>query len=115
MHELSIAVSMVEGIIEEAESRGGLKVEVAHLKLGVLAGVDKDALEFCYEIACQETVLAGSRLIIETIPLLVYCDTCQTERTPESIYQIDCPRCHSPAQTIIRGRELELHSLEVAA
>jgi hydrogenase nickel incorporation protein HypA/HybF len=115
MHELSIAVSMVERIIEESEKRGGLRVEAVHLKLGVLSGVDKDALEFSYEIACEGTFLVGSRLVIETVPLLIYCDTCKTERTPDSIQQIDCPQCHTPAQRIIRGRELEVAALEVAA
>jgi hydrogenase nickel incorporation protein HypA/HybF len=115
MHELSIAVSMVERILEESESRGGLQVEAVHLKLGVLSGVDRDALAFSYEIACEGTILAGSRLVIDTVPLLIYCDQCQSERTPESIQQIYCPHCHAPSETILRGRELEVASLEVAA
>lgn len=115
MHELSIAVSMVERILEEAESRGGLHVEAVHLRLGALAGVDKDALLFSYGIACEDTALAGSRLLIETVPTLMYCDTCQAERTPASIYELACPLCHSPAQSLLQGRELEVVSLEVAA
>jgi hydrogenase nickel incorporation protein HypA/HybF len=115
MHELSIAVSMVEGIIEESESRGGLHVEAVHLKLGVLSGVDADALAFSYEIACEGTILAGSRLVIESVPLLIYCAQCQSERAPESIQQIYCPHCQSPSETILHGRELEVAALEVAA
>ena len=115
MHELSIAVSMVERILEECECRGGLQVEAVHLKLGALAGVDKDALAFSYEIACEGTCLVGSRLVIEAVPLLIYCDQCKTERSPSSIHQIDCPRCHTPTQTILHGRELEVSALEVAA
>ncbi len=115
MHELSIAVSMVDQILEEAESRGVLKVEAVHLRLGGLAGVDKDALLFSYEIACEGTVLAGSRLVIEEVPLLMYCDTCQAERTPPSVYELACPICHTPAQTVLSGRELEVAAFEVAA
>lgn len=115
MHELSIAVSMVERILEESESRGGLQVEAVHLKLGVLSGVDKDALAFSYEVACEGTLLAGSRLIIDTIPLLIYCETCEAECSPESIQHIACPLCDTPGLKIIRGRELEVSALEVAA
>ncbi len=115
MHELSIAVSMVERIIEESEGRGGLQVEAVHLRLGVLSGVDKDALAFSYEIACEGTFLVGSRLVIETVPLLIYCDICKMEHAPESIQQMDCPQCHSPSQKIIRGRELEVAALEITA
>jgi hydrogenase nickel incorporation protein HypA/HybF len=115
MHELSIALSMVERVIEEAESRGGVHVEAVHLKLGVLSGVDEAALAFSYEIACEGTPLAGSRLVIDTVPLLIYCERCAAERTPESKWEIACPDCRSPSQTILHGRELEVAALEIAA
>lgn len=115
MHELSIAVSMVERIIEESESRGGLQVEAVHLRLGVLSGVDKDALAFSYEIACEGTPLAGSKLVIDSVPLLIYCATCAAESSPESIQFIACPHCQTPSEQIIRGRELEVAALEIAA
>jgi hydrogenase nickel incorporation protein HypA/HybF len=114
MHELSIAVSMVGRILEECEKRGDPRVEAVYLRLGVLAGVDKDAVAFCYEIACEGTCLVGSRLVIETVPLLIYCEECNMEHTPESIYDIACPQCHGPAQKVLRGRELELAALEIA-
>jgi hydrogenase nickel incorporation protein HypA/HybF len=113
MHELSIAVSMVERILEESESRGGLRIEAVHLRLGALAGLDEAALRFSYEIACEGTPLAGSRLLIEPVPLLIYCETCRAERTPPSLYEFACPYCQSPGQTLLQGRELELTSLEV--
>ena len=115
MHELSIAISMIDQIIEESESRGGLDVEAVHLRLGDFSGVDKEALLFGYQIACEGTPLQGSRLLIETVPLVIYCATCQTNRTPPSVYQLSCPECQSPAQQIVSGREIEVDSLEVAA
>jgi len=115
MHELSIAIAMIDQIIEESESRGGLTVEVVHMRLGVFAGVDKDALLFSYELACAGTPLEGSRLQIETVPLLIHCPHCNQQRTPLSLYQICCPDCLVPAQEIITGREIQVASLEVAA
>jgi len=115
MHELSIAISMIDQIIEESESRGGLVVEVVHLKLGVFSGVDKDALLFSYELVCDGTPLQGSRLQIETIPLVIYCAACQANRVPPSLYQICCPECQTPGQQIVSGKEIEVASLEVAA
>ena len=52
MHELSIALSIVELAEEEAERRG-VQVNAVHLKLGALSGVVKDALLSCYEMACR--------------------------------------------------------------
>ena len=115
MHELSIAISMIDQIAEETESRGGLSVEAVHLKLGIFSGVDKEALLFAYELACEGSPLAGSRLVIESIPLVIYCDACQKDRTPPSVYELSCPECGTPGQRIVTGREIEVASLEVLA
>jgi hydrogenase nickel incorporation protein HypA/HybF len=115
MHELSIAISMIDQIVEESESRGGLAVEAVHLKLGIFSGVDKEALLFAYELACEGSPLQGSRLVIETIPLVIFCDACQKDRTPSSVYELSCPECGTPGQRIVTGREIEVASLEVAA
>ncbi|MGA3222641.1 MAG: hydrogenase maturation nickel metallochaperone HypA [Acidobacteriaceae bacterium] len=115
MHELSIAISMIDQITEESESRGGLDVEAVHMKLGIFSGVDKEALLFAYELACEGSPLQGSRLVIESIPLVIYCDACQKDRTPPSVYELSCPECGTPGQRIVTGREIEVASLEVVA
>lgn len=67
MHELSIALSMIDLASEEVDRRGGGRVTALHLKLGSLSGVVKEALTFSYEIACQGTPLEGSQLVIEEL------------------------------------------------
>ena len=115
MHELSIALSILDEIAEQTQARGLREVEVVHLKVGVFSGVDREALLFAWQLACEGTPLEAARLDIETIPLLIHCDTCGRERTPPSLYQLCCPECMTPAQTIVTGKELEVVSLEVAA
>jgi hydrogenase nickel incorporation protein HypA/HybF len=114
MHELSIAISMIDQILEESESRGGLDVEAVHLRLGTFSGVDKEALLFAYEMACEGSPLEGTRLVIESIPLVIYCESCDKERVPPSIYELSCPECGTPGQKIVTGREIEVASLEIA-
>jgi len=65
MHELSIAMSIVEIAAEEAQRQGRVRVEAVHLKLGPLAGVVKDALLFSWDLACDQSPIAGARLAIE--------------------------------------------------
>jgi hydrogenase nickel incorporation protein HypA/HybF len=67
MHELSVALSLVEIATEEGQRLGG-RVSAVHVKIGQLAGVARDALEFSYDIACQDTPLSGSRLVIAETP-----------------------------------------------
>ena len=67
MHELSIAMSIVEIASEEAQRQGSARVEAVHLKLGALSGVVKDALLFSWDLACEDTPIAGARLAIEEV------------------------------------------------
>ncbi|MEZ0335116.1 MAG: hydrogenase maturation nickel metallochaperone HypA, partial [Gemmatimonadales bacterium] len=76
MHELSIALSLVDLAQEEAERLGG-RVCALHLRIGALAGVVPEALLASYEMACAETPLEGSRLVIEDVPVVVYCPECR--------------------------------------
>lgn len=112
MHELSIALSIIEGAEEEAARHRG-KVVAVHLRLGPLSGVVKDALCFAYEVACRDTTLAGSRLQIEEVPVVVFCSQCQVEHMLESIQSFSCPVCGAPAPKVLQGRELELVALEL--
>ena len=113
MHELSIVMSMLEMATAEAQRRGGVQISAIHLKLGQLSGVVKEALLFSYEIACEGTPLAGSRLVIEEVPVVVYCSVCQAEQTLTSIQDFACPVCHTPTGDVVQGRELEVVALEI--
>jgi hydrogenase nickel incorporation protein HypA/HybF len=112
MHELSIAMSIVELAEEEAESRG-VKIEAVHLKLGALSGVVKDALLSCYEMACDQTPLQGSRLIVEDVPVIIFCPNCQAQRPLSSVQLFCCPECGTPSSEIVQGKELEVVALEI--
>jgi hydrogenase nickel incorporation protein HypA/HybF len=113
MHELSIAMSIIEGAAEEALRHGDVKVKAVHLKLGPLSGVVKDALLFSYELACEGTALEGSRLVIEEVPATVFCQNCEVERALTSIQRMRCPVCDAPAPQVAQGREIELVALEI--
>jgi hydrogenase nickel incorporation protein HypA/HybF len=112
MHELSIALCIIECAEEEAARYGG-KVTAVHLRLGQLSGVAKDALLFAYELACEATPLAGTKLLIEEVPVVIFCSQCVAERTLTSIQSLCCPVCSAPAPEVVQGRELELAALDL--
>src|SRR5499425_2087255 len=114
MHELSIALSIIEGATEEAQRHGRVKVNAVHLKLGPLSSVAKDALLFSYELACEGTILEGSRLVIEEVPATVFCPSCEIERALMSIQRMCCPVCGALTPQVAQGKEIELVALEVA-
>ena len=114
MHELSIALSIVDLAASEARDRGDVRVSAVHLKLGRLSGVVKDALLFSYELTCEGTALEGSRLVIEEIAPAAYCPTCEAERALDSIQYFCCSICGSLTSTLLRGNELEVVALEIS-
>jgi hydrogenase nickel incorporation protein HypA/HybF len=113
MHELSIALSMIEMAGEELRENGGTKVDAVHLKLGRLSGVVEDALLFSWEVACAGTSLEGSRLIIEDVPIVVRCENCREDKTLAAINRLVCPVCENPTPEILQGRELLVTALEI--
>ncbi len=112
MHELSIALGILDVATEEAERQGG-RVMAVHLKLGPLAGVVKEALLSAYDLAREGTPLARAALVIDEVPVVAYCTPCNAERTPASIQQLCCPVCGTPMPQVLRGRELEVFALEI--
>jgi hydrogenase nickel incorporation protein HypA/HybF len=105
-------MGIVDAALEEAQKRQ-VRVSAVHLRLGALSGVVKDALLFSYEIACQDTPLERSRLIIEDVPVIVFCPQCNAQRTLPSVQMFTCPECGMPTGSIIQGKELEVFALEV--
>lgn len=112
MHELSIAMSIVE-MAQEESARRQVQVRAVHLRLGPLSGVVKEALLSSYEMACFDTPLKDSRLVIEEVPIVVYCPQCQAERTLPSMQWFCCPQCATPTSEVVHGKELEVIALEV--
>lgn len=112
MHELSIALSMLDEIAEQVERHGGGRVETIHLRIGVLSGIDGQALRFAYEMAAEGTPFEGADLVIESVPLLVHCPHCLEDHRPQ-LHEVLCPRCVTVQQEIVEGRELEVRALEL--
>jgi hydrogenase nickel incorporation protein HypA/HybF len=113
MHELSIALSIVDGALQELERHQGAHAQAIHLRLGRLSGVDRDALLFSYEVACRETPLADSRLIIEDVDVSILCPSCGGERPIRSFPLLLCAECGGAGERVVRGEELEITGMEV--
>lgn len=112
MHELSIALSLVEIAGSAAAQAGVERVSALHVRVGALAGVVRESLEFSFEIAAADTPLAGARLEIEAVPVLLHCAICDADVAPPSLQQFRCPRCGTPSADVVQGRELNLVAIE---
>jgi len=115
MHELSIALSILDVAAEEAERQGGGRVAAIHLRLGPLAGVTKEALLSAFELARENSPLDGAALVIEDMPLVAHCPACAAPHKLASAQELCCPVCGTPTPDILGGRELEVFALEIVS
>jgi hydrogenase nickel incorporation protein HypA/HybF len=111
MHELSIALSLLDLAAEEGERRGG-RIVAVHLRLGPLAGVVKEALLSAYELAREGTPCASAALIVQDVPLTAWCPACAAACNPP-FPELCCPVCGTPTPDVRSGRELEVVALEI--
>jgi hydrogenase nickel incorporation protein HypA/HybF len=113
MHELSIAMSIIELVEEESAKHGGAQVTAVHIKLGELSGVVKEALLGSFELACEQTAFTNARLVVEDIPVRIFCRNCDSQRSIRSMQLFCCAECGTPSAEIVQGRELEVVALEI--
>lgn len=116
MHELSIAVHLVALASEQAADAGSDKVNKVYVKLGVLSGVVREALEFSFEVAAADTMLEGAALEIEDVPAVVFCPQCRDEKQLSDalpVFRACCPACGTPTPEIRQGQELEITAIRV--
>ena len=114
MHELSVAQRLVELVSDELAGEPSLRVRSVRLRLGPLSGVVAQALLFAFDAATSGTALEGSTLEIEQVTPAVFCPKCRKERELSNIQCVRCPVCHTPTPEVVRGRELEVLSVEVS-
>ena len=113
MHELSIAASIVEAVSESASAYPGSRVKEVRLRVGALASVVEDSLQFCWQLATDDTPLAGSVLVIRKLPVILHCAACGVDSEIDGVQSFRCPQCGQSSADLRQGRELEIESIEI--
>ncbi len=111
MHELSIALSIVNLAVQEAKNNGNSKLSELEVEVGELAGVDINGLDFSLGI-----ILKSSRMNVDhkihTISPLSRCNICKRDFKSTRKYT-SCPFCGSKDTRLTKGNELRLKSIIV--
>jgi hydrogenase nickel incorporation protein HypA/HybF len=113
MHELSLVSSIVDAVTESLAPYPGARVTSVRLRVGALAAVEEESLQFCYGLASENTPLAGSTLVVNIVPVGGYCSTCAKDVEIASLQNFRCPQCGGPVENTRQGRELEIESIEI--
>ena len=107
MHEVSVMRNLLDIVETAADREGAEKINVIHLRIGEMAGINYESLEFAFEILSKGTRAEGGRLEYDRVGLLGRCAGCSYEFCPEDLV-FRCPECGSGRVDIIAGREMEV-------
>ncbi len=99
--------NLLDIVSKTVENEGGEKATLIHLRVGELSGVNRDALNFAFEVLSKGTVADGGTLEIEEVPLRVHCRDCGNEFNPDEL-AFRCEHCGSTNIEIVSGREMEI-------
>ena len=113
MHELSIVKNILEIADYEVKQAGAAEVHQIDLEIGILSGIEMDALLFAWEACVQDTILATAKRNINRIPAKAKCMTCQTLFETDD-YFTPCPDCGAYLTELIQGKELKIKQLIVS-
>ncbi len=112
MHEVSLAQSIISTVENSLPKDFSKKIVSVHLNVGVLSGIERDALAFAFSIIKNESKLNKAEIIIETINGFVTCNECNNQFEMNE-FGIPCPACGSFSLHITKGKEMKVTHIEV--
>ncbi len=113
MHEVALALRIVEIVQEQARRQPFEAVKRVFLRIGAFAHVEPEALAFGFAAAARGTIAQGASLEIERAPGTGFCAGCGRDVEVTSRLS-ECPACGSGPLRIAGGDELRVTELEVA-
>ena len=112
MHELAIANSIVNTVLEEAKKQNFGSVVAVGLRIGALTDIVPEALEFGFSAITAGTLLEGTKLKIENVPVKGACNACGKTFEVKQFCFV-CPECDAPDIKVEQGQELDIAYIEV--
>jgi hydrogenase nickel incorporation protein HypA/HybF len=112
MHELSIALNIVELAVEEALKANAASISRVEVEIGTMAGIETDALLFAWDSVVLGTIAKQAPLVIHLIQAEALCLECGKDFPVEHFFS-QCPGCNSFRYQVTKGKELRVSSLMV--
>ena len=122
MHEYGITTVLVEKIINEVNTNMGKRVIDVEVEVGEFTFLNFDQIQFCYETLIPNSILEGSKIILNKTQGKVRCDSCEYEGKANTLGQDDgihfgvltfmCPECEGYTR-IIEGQDFVIRKIKM--
>lgn len=114
MHEVSIALGIVDKLTMIAQENNAKKIITVNLKIGKMSGIVTDSLKFVFDAIKREyPVLSSAEVLIDEVPLEYECNECKKSFEAEGIYFPSCPECKTYNLKLISGAEMNIENVEL--
>jgi hydrogenase nickel incorporation protein HypA/HybF len=110
VHEMAIAVELMDQLDALAEQHALTRIESVSVAAGALRGIVPEALDAAFAALKEGTRAAEAKLELEIIPVEALCRHCG-ERFAPGANDFLCPRCERADVEIIAGDEIVLSSV----
>ncbi len=110
MHEMSIAVSLVEQLERLIEQHAAVRVVEVEVECGVMRQIVPEALQMAFAAATTDTAAHGATLRISAREIVALCRACGT-RFDARIDDYLCPRCGTADVDVLAGRDIVLRTV----
>lgn len=112
MHELGIIFSIMDSIEKIGAENSLTKISSVTLEVGEVSTIIPSYLVDCWKWAVEKSqLLKGSRLIIETLSAVTYCNNCEKTYSTLEHAKI-CPYCQSEDTFLLTGNEVSIKEIE---
>ncbi len=112
MHEASLVRTLLDKVAALLAEHQGDSVEEVLVELGPLSGVEPLLVQSAFEQLAAGHGLAGTKLIINEIPLEAKCRQCDVLFEIER-FKFRCSACGSSDVQVMRGDEFRLLSITI--
>ena len=114
MHEVSIALGMIEELKRIARENNAQKVTCVKLKIGKMSGIVTDSLIFAFDaVKLEHPILSSATISIEEVPLVYECTQCLKTFETDSLAFPSCPFCGLYSLKLISGEEQNIENVEL--
>ena len=112
MHEMSIALSVVDIAVERTKQENGRRINEIVLEIGSLSGVLIDSLQFCFESAVKNTMAESAQIKIIRCRAKAHCSDCGASFETDEFVPL-CPQCGQPVFDVRDGREMKIKYINI--
>ena len=112
MHEMSLAMGVLQIVEEAARAQRFRRVRSVLLEIGELSMVEVEAMRFCFDAVSRGTLAEGAVLNVVEVAGQGLCFNCNMTVPLAALYD-PCPACGGHPVQATGGTEMRVKELEV--